>query len=112
MPWFEATTESEAVLAAERSAIWSVLTDPELVAEMTPVLHRIEADGDLWTWQLVRIPLLGIAVTPSFTERMEFTEQSRIDYHHAPPRARPSGPASTAGTPWPTPTTAPTWRSA
>ncbi|MGZ4476753.1 MAG: hypothetical protein ACXVWW_13695 [Nocardioides sp.] len=88
MPWFDATNESEAVLAAGRDEIWNVLTDPRLVAEMTPLLDRIEADGDLWRWEFAKIPVLGVGFTPAFTERMGFTEGTRIDYEHAPPEGQ------------------------
>jgi carbon monoxide dehydrogenase subunit G len=85
MSWFTAETNTEAVVAADREAIWKVLVDPDLVAEITPMLQRIDVDGDLWTWQLTRLPVLNVAITPCFTERMTFDEMTRIDYDHAPP---------------------------
>jgi carbon monoxide dehydrogenase subunit G len=86
---FSATTASEAVVAADRAAIWAVLTNPDLLPRLTPMLRRIEADGDLWRWELSHIPVLGVVVTPVFTERMRFEETRRIDYAHEPPEGAP-----------------------
>ena len=85
MSRFSATTESEAVVAADRSAIWAVLTDPVLLPKLTPLLRRIETDGDLWRWHLVGLSVLGIGISPVFTERMVFDAEKRIDYTHEPP---------------------------
>ncbi|MDP9117058.1 MAG: SRPBCC family protein [Actinomycetota bacterium] len=84
---FSATTQSEAIVAAERSRIWAVLTDAELLPTLTPLLRRIETDGDLWRWHMVRIAALGVNISPVFTERMRFDEERRIEYSHAPPQA-------------------------
>jgi carbon monoxide dehydrogenase subunit G len=85
---FSATTASEAVVAADREAIWAVLTDPGLLPRLTPLLRRIEADGDLWRWEMTRIRVLATSITPSFTEQMKFDAPRRIDYTHAPPPGR------------------------
>lgn len=82
---FTTTTESEAVVAAERAAIWAVLTDPEMLPRLTPLLTSIETDGDLWRWSMVRLKVLGVGIAPTFTERMTFTDGARIDYTHEPP---------------------------
>lgn len=87
---FSATTESEAVVPAPRERIWEVLTDPVLLPQLTPLLRRIEVgdveDGaEYWRWHLVGLSVLGVGITPVFTERMVFTEGKRIDYTHAPP---------------------------
>lgn len=68
--------------------IWDALTDPELLAELTPLVDRIEARGDEWAWTLAGISGLGIEVAPTFTERMTFVPISRIDYVHEPPPGR------------------------
>ena len=65
--------------------IWDALTDPALLAELTPLVKRIEAKGDRWSWTLAGISGLGIEVAPTFTERMTFVPISRIDYVHEPP---------------------------
>jgi carbon monoxide dehydrogenase subunit G len=85
MAVFRATTRAEAVVAAPRQAIWDVLADPGLVAQLTPFLKRITADGDRWRWEMSGLDVLGVKVAPAFTERMAFDEPARIDFHHEPP---------------------------
>lgn len=85
MNTFTATTASQAVVAAERTAIWAVLTDPVLLPRLTPLLREIDTDGDLWRWHLVKLSVLGVGINPVFTERMVFDEGRRIDYTHEPP---------------------------
>ena len=84
MNTFSATNKSEAVVAAPREAIWALLTDPEALTRMTPLLDGIEADGEHWRWRLRRIAALGVNISPTFTERMAFDEPRRIDYVHEP----------------------------
>ena len=86
MNTFSANTESDAVVPAARSDIWAALTDPDLLPRLTPFLEHIEADGDLWRWELSKIPILGVAIAPCFTERMTFEPETRIEYRHEPPR--------------------------
>ena len=85
---FSATNDSEAVVAADREAIWKALTDPVVLPRLTPLLRHIETDGDLWTWELSRIGVLGASIAPSFTERMHFDEPEHIKYTHEPPHGR------------------------
>ena len=85
MTRFSASTDNEAIVPADRMAIWAVLTDPVLLPKLTPLLRSIDAHGDLWTWHLMRISALGVGITPSFTERMSFEDGRRIDYVHEPP---------------------------
>lgn len=89
MTRFSATTESTAVVAAARDDIWRVLTDPALLAELTPLLHRIDAgtdaDGDRWRWHLSGLEVLGVRLRPAFTERMSWQPGRRIDFTHEPP---------------------------
>jgi carbon monoxide dehydrogenase subunit G len=82
---FSATTASQAVVAAPRAEIWAVLTDPVQLPRLTPLLKRIETDGDRWRWHLAGLSVLGVGINPVFTERMTFTEAKRIDYTHEPP---------------------------
>ncbi len=42
MTWFSSSRESEAVLAADRSAIWDILVDPDAIVRLTPFLDRID----------------------------------------------------------------------
>ncbi|MCW2496192.1 SRPBCC family protein [Jatrophihabitans sp.] len=88
MNTFSATNTSEAVVPARRDAIWALLTDPQALTRMTPLLTRIEADGSHWQWHLTRIAALGVNISPVFTERMSFVEPSRIDYAHEPPAGK------------------------
>ena len=85
MPTFSATTDSEAVVPADREAIWAALTDPVLLPKLTPLLRSIEANGDRWRWEMSRVSVLGVTLSPSFTEQMSFDAPHRIEYTHAPP---------------------------
>lgn len=85
MTRFQNRNRSEADLPVERARIWEVLADPGCLAALTPLIRDITADGDTWCWHLSGISALGVSVAPSFTERMVFTPQERIEYHHEPP---------------------------
>lgn len=85
MTRFSATTSAEAVVAAPRQAIWDVLVDPAKIAELTPFLKRVTADGEHWRWEMSGLEVLGVKVAPSFTERMVFDDLERIEFHHDPP---------------------------
>ncbi|MEO6511615.1 MAG: SRPBCC family protein [Nocardioides sp.] len=88
MTTFSISTTSAATVEADRRRVWDALTDPDLLSRLTPYLRRIDArteDGVVrWTWHLVRIPLLGSMVSPSFTEVMTYDEPTRIDFVHDP----------------------------
>ncbi len=85
MTEFRSRNRSIATVPVEPERIWDVLTDPGLLAELTPLLDRITAKRDVWTWTLAGISGLGLEIAPTFTERMTFVPISRIDYHHEPP---------------------------
>lgn len=85
MTRFTATTSAEAVVAAPRQQIWDILVDPAKIAELTPFLKRVSADGDHWRWEMSGLDVLGVKVAPAFTERMVFDELERIEFHHDPP---------------------------
>jgi carbon monoxide dehydrogenase subunit G len=85
MTRFSAETRAEAVVAASRADIWAALTDPALVAELTPFVKSIREDGDHWLWQLSGIKVLGVGIAPAFTERMSYDEPTRIEFRHDPP---------------------------
>jgi carbon monoxide dehydrogenase subunit G len=85
MARFTATTDTEAVVPADRMEIWKALTDPDLLPRLTPLLRKIDADGDIWTWHMTRIAALGVSISPSFTESMSFDPGRRIEYTHTPP---------------------------
>ena len=85
MTRFHCRTESAADVPASVDEIWAVLTDPGLLASLTPLVRSIRADGDLWCWQLTGVSALGVEVAPSFTERMRLVDRERIDFRHDPP---------------------------
>ena len=85
MTCFSTRNVSNGDVPVPRSAVWEVLTDPQCLTEMTPLLEGIRVDGDRWCWQLSGIRALGVEVAPSFTELMVFDEPSRIEFRHAPP---------------------------
>jgi carbon monoxide dehydrogenase subunit G len=84
MTRFTAETRAVAVITAPRSRIWGVLTDPDQVAELTPFVRRITADGDHWRWELSGLKVAGIGLAPTFTERMTYDEPRRIDFRPDP----------------------------
>ena len=86
MTEFSVRNRSSAALGASREDIWAALTDPDLLPRLTPYLREIEVDGDRWRWNLTRIPVLGVAVAPSFTEVMAFDHPSSITFEHDPER--------------------------
>jgi hypothetical protein len=61
------------------------LTSPEALAELTPLVAAISAEGDRWVWQLVGISALGITAAPSFTTLMDVGE-TRIGFEPDPGR--------------------------
>ncbi|MBZ5739835.1 CoxG family protein [Nocardioides mangrovi] len=85
MGQFSAETHAVAVITAPRDRIWAVLTDPGLVARMTPFAKRITEDGGHWRWELSGLKVLGVGLAPEFTERMTYDEPSRIEFRHDPP---------------------------
>lgn len=86
MTRFTAQNRSAATLKSPREDIWDALTDPGLLPKLTPYLHRIDVDGDRWTWKVARIPLLGKSIGTTFTEVMTFEEPHRIGFAHDPER--------------------------
>lgn len=82
---FEVTDESAMFVPVERRRIWDVLIDPQLLADLTPLVDRIDDRDGRWRWHLSGFTALGVEVAPSFTERMLFEEPSRIEFSHEPP---------------------------
>ncbi|GAA2140993.1 hypothetical protein GCM10009844_11120 [Nocardioides koreensis] len=82
---FAARTEAKAVVRAGRDEIWEALTDPALVARMTPFVKSIEARGEHWLWEMTGLEVLGVGIASAFTERMTFTDLERIEFKHDPP---------------------------
>jgi carbon monoxide dehydrogenase subunit G len=86
MTRFTAKNRSAATLRSPRAKVWKALTDPELLPKLTPYLHRIDVDGDRWTWHVAKVPLLGKSIGTTFTEVMTFEEPRRIAFTHDPER--------------------------
>ena len=86
MTRFSASNSSAATLKSSRADVWKALTDPELLPRLTPYLQRIDVDGDRWTWQMTKIPILGKSIGSTFTEVMTFDEPTRITFAHDPER--------------------------
>jgi carbon monoxide dehydrogenase subunit G len=86
MTRFTATNKSAATLKSSRKEVWDALTDPELLPKLTPYLNRIDVDGDRWTWQVTKVPVLGKNIGSTFTEVMTFDEPKRIGFEHDPQR--------------------------
>lgn len=85
MARFTASTQSDAIVKADRMKVWQALTDPVLLPHLTPYLAKIVTDGDHWRWEMVKLPVLNLTIAPSFTERMTFEEGKRIEFTHDPP---------------------------
>ena len=82
MTRFTASTQSSATLKSSRKDVWSALTDPVLLPKLTPYLQRIDVEGDRWTWNMTKVPILGKSIGTTFTEVMTFEEPHRIAYSH------------------------------
>ena len=82
---FTARNVSEAILPVERDRIWSVVSDPACLAELTPLVRSITPLGENWCWELIGFSALGVSVEPAFTERMDFTAPERIEFRPDPP---------------------------
>lgn len=95
MATFSSRNRSTAVVPAPRAAIWKVLTDPDALADLTPLVKAISADGDTWCWQLGGISGLGVTVSPNFTEQMTFIEGERIEFRHVGGAAERAGAEGT-----------------
>ncbi|WP_028645232.1 SRPBCC family protein [Nocardioides sp. URHA0020] len=89
MTRFSAGTRAGAVIDAPRAEVWAALTDPAVVAELTPFVRSITVDADHWHWELSGLKVLGVGVAPVFTELMTYDEPSRIEFRHDPPAGGP-----------------------
>ncbi|MBT8240106.1 MAG: SRPBCC family protein, partial [Acidimicrobiia bacterium] len=84
--WFSARNISVSTVPVSSERIWELITDPHMLASLTPLVRSIEASGSVWTWTLNGIEGLGLRVEPVFTERMRFTEGRQIVFTHDPPK--------------------------
>lgn len=85
MSSFSASTTATAVVPVARERVWDVLIDPHLIAEFTPFVKSIEADGEHWIWTLSGLNVLGKGFSATFTERMTLEDGKRIKFTHDPP---------------------------
>ena len=83
--WFSARNVSMARVPVRSDEIWELITDPDTLASLTPLVASIEASGSHWRWALDGIEGLGVKVEAVFTERMEFIGERRIVFTHDPP---------------------------
>ena len=84
MATFTSANRSTATITADVDAVWDVLTDPLLIARLTPFLQSVEEEGTHWVWQMTKVPVLGKSFSFTFRERMDFDEPHRIDFTHDP----------------------------
>ena len=84
---FEARNPEETVPYAHED-IWAVLTDPDLLARLSPLVTRIDDQGEHWVWHLTGISALGVRIDPCFRERMSFVDGHKIGFQHDPPPDR------------------------
>jgi carbon monoxide dehydrogenase subunit G len=85
MTWFSARNISMSTVPVRSEAIWELITDPAMLADLTPLVRSIEATSSHWVWTLNGIEALGLKVEAVFTERMEFVDQRHIVFAHDPP---------------------------
>ena len=93
MATFTTSNRSVADVTAQVHEVWEVLTDPDLLAQLTPFLHSVTERGEHWVWQLTKVPVLGTHFPSTFPEPMASDEPHRIDFPHDPA----PGTAETAG---------------
>ncbi len=84
MAHFSTATRTHAVVTASQDEVWAALTDPDLVARLTPFLRTVRERGEHWVWELARVPVLGTSFSFTFTERMTFDEPHHIEFAHDP----------------------------
>jgi len=87
MTWFSARNISVSTVPAAHEELWQLITDPDTLANLTPLIRSIEAPGSTWTCTLNGVEALGLRVEAEFTERMEFTDHRQIVFSHDPPAA-------------------------
>jgi len=84
MACFASRNVSRAIVPAPRSDIWALVSDPDSLARLTPLVAGIAAKGDVWQWRMTSLSILGAHIEPSFTEHMSFDDGHRITFEHRP----------------------------
>ncbi len=85
MTWFSARNISLSTVPVPVSELWPLITDPSMLASLTPLVRSIESSGEHWRWTLNGIDGLGVTIEAVFTERMEFIDEEQIVFSHEPP---------------------------
>lgn len=88
MTRFENRNVSTAIVPAPRERIWEIVSNPDSLAALTPLVRSIEPRGDFWRWTLTGLSAFGVSAAPSFTERMRLFPMHRIEFEHSPPLDR------------------------
>ena len=88
MTWFSARNISMSTVPVRSTEIWQLITDPDTLAALTPLVRSIEPSGSRWQWTLDGIDALGLNVNAVFTERMDFIDGRQIVFSHDPPSGR------------------------
>ena len=82
---FSTSITSTAEIPYAQDRIWSLVSDPDVVAEMTPFLKAIAVvDAGTWVWELHGVPYPGGEFAAHFTEAMSLQEPERIGFTHKP----------------------------
>lgn len=82
---FSTSITSTAEIPYAQDRIWSLVSDPDVVAEMTPFLRAITVvDAGTWVWELHGVPYPGGEFAAHFTEAMSLQEPERIGFTHTP----------------------------
>lgn len=89
MATFSRSRRDTAEVPHSPQAVWDVLSDPDAVARLTPLVSRIDVrDADesraTWVWHLQGVQLPGRVVDLTMTEQMSFEPHRRIGFDHAP----------------------------
>ena len=77
MTTFAQRIVSDDLIAVPPSVIHTILSTPDDLAELTPLIDTVtpQEDGDRWVWQLNGINALGISAAPKFTTDMAISDE-------------------------------------
>lgn len=76
MTTFRQRIVSDDVIAVPTERVWEILLNPQCLADLTPLVDEITAEGRLWTWRLVGVSALGLTAAPRFTTAVNITDES------------------------------------
>jgi hypothetical protein len=85
---FSAGTRAEAVVDASRDRVWAALTDPDVVAALTPFVRRIVPVGsgpaERWRWEMTGLSVLGVGIPPGYPSWGNLIEEAVNYYTNLP----------------------------